>query len=96
MFFHKQCRASVPSQNCASSASDLSVYDMLKRDIESESLDLPNSEGQSVCYLFNNSQSQLWLDGARFYGFNICKRYQAIYNFRSYFGTSASTSLRTL
>ena len=59
---------------CASPASDSSVYDRLKRDRESESLDLVNSEGQNVCYLFNNSQSQLWLDGARFYGFNICKK----------------------
>ena len=51
---------------CASSASDLCSYDRLKRDSETERLDLV-SGCQRVFYLFNNSQSQLWLDGARFY-----------------------------
>ena len=59
---------------CASSASDLNVYEELRRKVDTEYIDEVNSEGHKVFFLFNSSESRLWGDGAKYYG---------ITNFRS-------------
>ena len=55
----------------ASSASDQAMYDRLKRDSQNTILSSLNSEGHDVYYMFNTTESQLWVDGAIFYGL-IC------------------------
>ena len=60
----------------ASSASDQAMYDRLKRDSQNTNLSSLNSEGHDVYYMFNTTESQLWVDGAMFYGLtcpqNVC------------------------
>ena len=51
----------------ASSASDLAIYDALKKDSDN----LTHSESSDGCnlyYFFNTSETQLWVDGAESYG----------------------------
>ena len=52
----------------ASSASDQAMYDGLKKDSQNTNLSSLNSEGHDVYYMFNTTNSQLWVDGAMFYG----------------------------
>ena len=52
----------------ASSASDQAMYDGLKIDSQNTNLSSLNSEGHDVYYMFNTTGSQLWVDGAMFYG----------------------------
>ena len=52
----------------ASAASNLDTYNRLMIENDSECLYLVNKEGKNVYYLFNNTESQLWADGAKFYG----------------------------
>ena len=52
---------------CASSASDLALYDQLKRDSDCVTHS-ELSESHNLFYFFNTSEAQLWVDGARFYG----------------------------
>ena len=54
---------------CSSSASDLNTYEELKQKVNTECIDKVNNEG----FLLNNSESQLWIDGAKFYGLSCCK-----------------------
>ena len=54
----------------ASSASDLSLYKQFMRDFDNEFLSLMSNEVHTCYHLFNTSESQLWADGVRFYGFS--------------------------